>query len=97
MKIGGVDLPGVTPTTGPVGAATRPGGDFGSVLRDAVTEMEKVQGEADGAVRRFAAGEDVDLHSVLLQVQKAEMSFRLMLEVRNKLIDAYREVMRMQV
>jgi flagellar hook-basal body complex protein FliE len=96
MKVGGVDLPGIEPVTSGI-APARGGGEFGKALKEALTELEKVQGEADKAVTRFAAGEDVDLHTVLLQVQKAELSFRLMLEVRNKLIDAYREVMRMSV
>jgi len=98
MMIRGVDLPGLAqaaPATGT--AAPRSGGDFGSVLKEAVSEIEKVQGQADSSVQKFAAGEDVDLHNVMLDIQKAELSFRLMLEVRNKLIEAYREVMRMQV
>jgi flagellar hook-basal body complex protein FliE len=107
MKIGSQDLPAITPsaagapgTPGTMsGAGARPAGGagFGEVLKDAVAEIEKVQSQSDQSVRRFAAGEDVDLHTVMLDIQKAELSFRLMLEVRNKLIDAYHEVIRMQV
>ena len=45
----------------------------------------------------FAMGREIDLHTVLLQVEKADLSFKTMMEVRNKLLDAYREVMRIQI
>jgi len=96
MKVGGIDVPAVgLPGQSP--RAPVSGTEFGAALKEAVADLEKVQGEADRAVTKFASGEDVDLHTVMLSVQKAELSFRLMLEVRNKLIEAYREVMRMQV
>ncbi|MBI3448227.1 MAG: flagellar hook-basal body complex protein FliE [Acidobacteria bacterium] len=99
MKIEGLDVPGLGGAT-PVAGAAAPaaaGRGFGDLLKEAVAEIEKVQSQSDQSVRRFAAGEDVDLHTVMLDVQKAELSFRLMLEVRNKLIEAYHEVTRMQV
>ncbi|HZE88228.1 MAG TPA: flagellar hook-basal body complex protein FliE [Verrucomicrobiae bacterium] len=99
MKIDGLDVPGlsgVTPAASPAAPATA-GRGFGDLLKEAVAEIEKIQSQSDQSVRRFAAGEDVDLHTVMLDVQKAELSFRLMLEVRNKLIEAYHEVTRMQV
>jgi flagellar hook-basal body complex protein FliE len=52
---------------------------------------------ADAAVRDLATGQTDNLHGVLLQVAQADLSFRLILEIRNRLTDAYQEIMKMQV
>jgi flagellar hook-basal body complex protein FliE len=72
-------------------------GSFSSFIEKAVSETERLQDEADGMVRHLAAGEITDVHQVMLAMNRADLSFRMMLEVRNKLLDAYQEVMRMQV
>lgn len=56
-------------------------------------EMQK----AEGAVRMLAAGEPVNVHEVMLQLEQARLGFQMMLQVRNKVLEAYQEVMRMQV
>ncbi len=81
----------------PSATATPKGPSFGSVLESAIESVSRAQAASDEASRLFALGRDVDLHTVLLQVEKADLSFRTMMEVRNKLLDAYREVMRMQI
>ena len=81
-----------TPATGGQGASS-----FGQALDAAIESVSRVQNESDEATRMFAMGREVDLHTVLLQVEKADLSFRTMMEVRNKLLDAYREVMRIQI
>ena len=53
--------------------------------------------EADKAVEQLLSGEKQDVHEVMLSMAKADVSFRMMIEVRNKLVEAYQEVMRMQV
>ena len=70
---------------------------FGDTLREALDRVGDEMKAADDISARYIAGEEVDLHSVVISVQKAELSFRTMLEVRNKLLDAYREIMQMQV
>lgn len=70
---------------------------FGEALEAALHSVSRVQSQSDESTRLFAMGSDIDLHTVLLQVEKADISFRTMMEVRNKLLDAYREVMRMQI
>lgn len=75
------------------------GGDdkFGGVLKGLLNETDELQHEADKAVDQLLAGEKQDVHEVMLSMAKADVSFRMMLEVRNKLVEAYQEVMRMQV
>jgi flagellar hook-basal body complex protein FliE len=52
---------------------------------------------ADGAVRQLALGENVELHRVMMTIEQARISFELLVQVRNKVVEAYQEVMRMQV
>jgi len=70
-------------------------GDFESVLRDAIDKVATIQEDVDRAVKELASGGDIT--SAILAIEKADMSFQLMVEIRNKLINAYEEVMRMQV
>ncbi len=70
-------------------------GSFGEVLADAIRSVDGLQHESEAAQSQWAAGEPVDLHDVLIKIEEADLAFRTMMEVRNKLVDAYREVMRM--
>ena len=70
---------------------------FGATLTQAMIDVNGLQQEAGKAVDQMVAGENVDLHDVMIAVEKAKTSFDLLMEVRNKAIDAYRELMRIQV
>jgi flagellar hook-basal body complex protein FliE len=76
-----------------------PGGkaSFGEVLKDSLAQVDQLQHEADHAIRDLAAGGTTTLHDTMLALEKAELSFRLMMQVRNKIVEAYQEVLRMQV
>ena len=74
-----------------------PSQNFVRLLERAVASVNRTQLEADNATRQLVAGQADSLHEVVLAVTKAELSFRLFIEVRNRLIEAYQEVMRMQV
>ena len=77
-------------------AADRP--NFGDVLGNAVNAVNKVQTEAKDLAVSFQTGEgDADLVDVMLAIQTASVSFKTMSEVRNKLVDAYKEIMSMPV
>lgn len=105
-RVGFLPIPPV-PQIGPAGKATANGhgeGDsssaaasFAQVLKDAVDSVNTAQLQADEATARLAAGEPVDLHQVTLAVEKASIAFQLALQVRTKLLEAYQDVMRMQV
>ena len=70
---------------------------FGDLLKQALQEVNQVSAQADDEARNLMTGEGADMHTAMLAVQKADLSFQMMMAVRSKLIDAYREVMRMQM
>ncbi len=76
---------------------TEGGVAFGDLLKQALQEVNQVSAQAEGEARNLMTGESADMHSAMLAVQKADLSFQMMMAVRSKLIDAYREVMRMQM
>jgi flagellar hook-basal body complex protein FliE len=69
----------------------------GAMLSQAVTDVNSLQNEAGKAMDSMVRGEAADLHEVMVAVEKARTSFDLLMEVRNKAIDTYRELMRIQV
>jgi len=76
----------------------RPAGrSFGKVLQESIQEVNRLQVEADSAIDELAIGQTGSVHETMIAVEKADTSFRLMMQVRNKIIDAYHEIMRMQI
>ncbi len=71
--------------------------DFEGMLKASMEKVNNLQGEADKSIEGLASGEVKDLHETMIAIEKADLSFNLMVQVRNKLIAAYEEVMRMQV
>jgi flagellar hook-basal body complex protein FliE len=71
--------------------------DFSSMLKDALKDVNGAQLEADDAVQKVLSGETKDIHSTMIALQKADVSLKMMLEVRNKIMEAYQEVMRTQI
>ena len=83
--------PNLTPAGG-VGANS-----FDGFLGNMVSEVSAKQAAAGEAMKSVMAGGDVPLHQAMIAVQEASISFQLMVEVRNKLLESYQELMRMQV
>jgi flagellar hook-basal body complex protein FliE len=83
----------------PASVGSRPSqpGEFQSALEGAIHNVEGPRGEAREAVERFLSGETEELHTAALAVQRAELAFDLFLQVRNKVVQAYQEIMRMQM
>jgi flagellar hook-basal body complex protein FliE len=73
------------------------GTSFGEVLRDAISTTNELQKQSDQEIQKLMTGETQDLHATMIAVQKADLSFQMMMQVRNKLVQAYQEIMRMQV
>jgi flagellar hook-basal body complex protein FliE len=73
------------------------GGAFQTAFADAVSKVESFQNNAQETVDRFLSGEGEELHHVAIASQQAELSFQLFMQVRNKVIAAYQQVMQMQV
>ena len=70
---------------------------FKDTLADAVTEVQRLQNEADNTIRKLVSGEVKDITEAMVAIEKADVSFQTMMAVRNKIVAAYEEVMRMQV
>ncbi len=73
------------------------GPDFASTLADVLGEVNELQLNSDEMIQRFASGQVKDLHEVVIAQQEAAIAFHLIQEVRDKLIQGYQEIMRMQV
>ena len=85
----------VAPVGGSAAAAKTSG--FQEMLQKAIERVESSRVTANEAVEKFVSGEDQDLHTTMLANQKASLDFDLILQVRNKVIQGYQEVMRMQL
>jgi len=70
---------------------------FGETFKDFMNDVNTLQRESGRTVEKFLTGEIENVHDVMVAVEKAGISFELMMEIRNKMIEAYHEVMRMQV
>jgi flagellar hook-basal body complex protein FliE len=78
-------------------SAGESGGTFKQALSDAVAQVEQYRQSAETGVAELLSGQREDIHNVALATQRAELSFELFLQTRNKVVQAYQEVMRMQV
>ena len=88
----------VRTTPGEGGAVRQPvGPPFGETLSGALDRVDQVQKTSDAQVEAFIAGETENTHEVMIAMNQAELHFQLLTEVRNKLLDGYQELMRMQV
>ncbi|MFP4579630.1 MAG: flagellar hook-basal body complex protein FliE [Candidatus Sumerlaeia bacterium] len=85
-----------TSQVGP-GAESKDAPSFAETLKQSISEVNELNLEADQAMRDFAAGQTEDIQGTITAIQKADVSFKLMMEVRNKLVTAYKEVMQTQV
>src|SRR5258708_4937835 len=72
-------------------------GTFNRVIEDFMASTAQDQGRVDQAIKDVALGKSTEFHTVALTLAEADLHFRLGLEIRNKLSDAYQEVMRMQI
>jgi len=79
----------------PGGVSPREWG-FTETLRGAMEQVEQLQGEADNKTAALLDGGGMDVHSAMIAVEKADLSFQLMMQVRNKIVAAYQEISRMQ-
>lgn len=86
------------PQAAPVAPSGSAGtGGFQSMLEGMIGGVEQSQTQAQQAAQNFLSGGDEELHSVALAAQRADLQFDLFLQVRNKAVSAYQEIMRMQV
>ena len=77
--------------------ANNNGTDFSKILKDSISELNETQVKSDKAMADIATGEVKNLHQAALAIGKAETSMKVMLEIRNKALSAYKEISRTQL
>jgi flagellar hook-basal body complex protein FliE len=83
--------------TGSAESVSRGETSFSDALKDSIGKVNDIQHQADQAVQDLTAGKSNNLHQTMIAMEKASVSFELMMQVRNKILSAYEEIMRMQV
>ncbi len=73
------------------------GPSFADTLTESLDKVNDLQKEADKAIEDFATGKTRNIHETMIAVNKADLAFRLTMQVRNKIVEAYQEVMRTQI
>lgn len=77
--------------------AGKEGGDFAGFLSRAIDDVNQIQKSADEQMSKVIQGNVEDIHTAMIELQKANLSFQVMMEVRNKILEAYQEIMRTQI
>ncbi len=91
-------LPSIGPTFPSTSRESSAGnGDFKDLLEGAINRVESLRDTAHQSVERVLSGESEELHNTVLATQRAELAFEMFMQVRNKVTQAYQEVMRMQL
>lgn len=83
---------GVSGTSSP---ASEKGSGFVQTLQESMQKVEELQTEAEKQVEGMVSGQGADVHSAMIAVEKADLSFQLMMQVRNKIVDAYQQISQM--
>jgi flagellar hook-basal body complex protein FliE len=80
-----------------IGRAAGPAAGFTTVVSEGLAQVERSVQASQGDLRALAAGDVSNLHQVMVRLEESRLSMQLMLQVRNRLLESYQEVMRMQV
>ena len=91
------ELAGAASSTAGAAGAADAATPFSDLLSEAITRVEGYRASADQVVNRFVRGEEEEVHKVAIATQQSELAFDLFLQVKNKVVQAYQEVMRMQL
>ncbi len=78
-------------------AIAKVGADFSSVIQSTIQQAVKAEAEGDKAIQDLQSGQAKNLHEVMISVEKADISLKMLVQFRNKAMQAYEEVMRMQI
>jgi flagellar hook-basal body complex protein FliE len=96
ISIPPISAPALPSSIRPAGEAS-PNSGFQDVFSSAVGQVESMSRQASASVERFLSGEGEDLHTVALATQQADLAFQMFQQVRNKVVGAYQEIMKMQI
>ena len=96
LKIG-IDQAGLEPSLNTDSAVRESGGvPFKDVLKNLVDKVDSLQKDADVSIQELVTGGTTDIHNVAIKMEEAGVAFDLMMEIRNKLLEAYQEISKMQ-
>ena len=90
------DIPRMMPAPAATPAAAAGSSQFSNLLKDAIQQVNDVEQGSQGELDKFL-NNGSDLHSVMIALEKADLSFQMMMQVRNKIVSAYQEIMKAQV
>jgi flagellar hook-basal body complex protein FliE len=90
------DLPRMMPSPSAAKTGAAPASSFGNLLNEAIEQVNDVEKSSQDELQKFLSNES-DLHSVMIALEKADLSFQTMMQVRNKFVQAYQEIMKAQV
>ncbi|HNQ63488.1 MAG TPA: flagellar hook-basal body complex protein FliE [Syntrophorhabdaceae bacterium] len=99
MKIEALQLPNFTENISGKRASTDIKGttSFKDILKDSINKANELEKVADQEVQKLAKLDSQDIHTTMIAIEKADLTFQTMMQIRNKIINAYEEIMRMQV
>lgn len=95
MKIESVTFPDFSQNAGKIQEKGK--ASFVETLKDSINKVTELEKEADKEAEKLAKMEGQDIHNTMIAIEKADVTFQLMMQIRNKIITAYEEMMRMQV
>jgi flagellar hook-basal body complex protein FliE len=92
-------LPAIAEPAPPAASAPdqQAGAGFQGALKEAISSINDIQQGASQAVEALATGRSQNIHQAMIALQQADLSFQLMMQIRNKLVTAYEEIQRMQI
>ena len=90
-----LQVPEIRKPAGP--GVEKSGSGFGEILKDAISTVNELQKQSDQEIQKYMTGESQDLHAAVIAMQNADLSFQMMMQVRNKIVQAYQEIMRTQI
>jgi flagellar hook-basal body complex protein FliE len=85
------------PAQGALAAPSPAGGNFENLLGGLINDVAEKQAAANNSINGLLSGQNVSLHQAMISMEEANVSFQMMVEVRNRLLDSYQELMRMQI
>jgi flagellar hook-basal body complex protein FliE len=77
--------------------AEKTGENFSAFLKNAINEVNQDQIKAETTIQNYVSGKETNLHNTLISLEKADLSFKMMMQVRQKLMEAYQQIMRTTV
>ena len=96
MKVEKVVFDNFSKSEGPT-KTEKSGASFSEVLKESIDKVGELEKEANQQTESLVKTQGQDIHNTMIAIEKADLSFQLMMQIRNKIINAYEEIMRMQV